>query len=85
MIRDIYQKNGTSVHEKEQIKINVLNDIACYLIEHINSIETLLHTSKKLNELYCENIIKFHKDLQFTIKFAILIALGKIVSFFDKS
>jgi glycosyltransferase involved in cell wall biosynthesis len=82
VIKDLYQRVGTTLEEKDQLKKNTLNDLAVGIFSlGCEDFSDMLISAQKVNELYCDRIIDLNMECEFKIFAVAVIMLGKAVNF----
>jgi glycosyltransferase involved in cell wall biosynthesis len=82
IIKDLYQRIGNTLEEKDELKKNVLNDLAikmfCLAVKNKNDVFAV---AEKVNELYTDKIIDLNMEYDLKIYAVLIVVLGKAVNF----
>jgi hypothetical protein len=85
IIKNLYQEIGNTLEEKDNLKENILNDLALLMFCHsCQDFFDMFAAARKINELYCDKIIDLNMEYGFKAYAAVIIALGKAVEFIER-
>jgi glycosyltransferase involved in cell wall biosynthesis len=84
VIKDLYQRIGNTLEEKDNLKENVLNDLAMEILcLSCRNISNIPEAVRKINEFYCDKIIDLNMESRSKMLALSAIMLGKAIEFVE--
>jgi glycosyltransferase involved in cell wall biosynthesis len=84
VIKDLYQRIGNVLEEKDDLKENVLNDLAVEILcRSCRNFSDIPEAARKINEFYCDKIIDLNMESRSKMLALSAVMLGKAIEFVE--